>query len=82
MCECHAANVVCRIRVKYTPLRQDQVFEWRFVTHMLSVHIFKSICLYVGALLGVWGIIPFFWCLTIMSADTVCVLVGCGWGVV
>ena len=35
----------------------------------------KSICLYVGALLGVWGIIPFFVCLTIILVDTVCV----GW---
>ena len=26
------------VRVKHTPMRQDQVFEWRFVTHMLSVH--------------------------------------------
>ena len=33
----------------------------------------KSICLYVGALLGVWGIIPFFWCLTILLVCMVCV---------
>ena len=33
----------------------------------------KSICLYVGALLGVWGIIPFLWCLTILLVCMVCV---------
>ena len=34
------------------------MFEWRFVTRSV-VHM-GSKCLYVGALLGVWGIIPFF----------------------
>lgn len=33
----------------------------------------KSVCLYVGALLGVWGIIPFLWCLTILLVCMVCV---------
>ena len=55
-------------------MRQDQVFEWRFVIHVPCT-VVKVNCLYVGALLGVWGIIPFFVCLTIILVDTVCV----GW---
>jgi len=38
-----------------------------------AVHMGSNCCLYVGALLGVWGIIPLFLCLTICLADTVCV---------
>ena len=45
------------------------MFEWRFVTRSV-VHM-GSKCLYVGALLGVWGIIPLFLCLTIRLVDTV-----------
>ena len=37
----------------------SRVFEWRFVTHVVHAQL-KSNCLYVGALLGVWGIIPLF----------------------
>ena len=33
----------------------------------------EKYCLYVGALLGVWGIIPFFWCLIILLVCMVCV---------
>lgn len=46
-----------------------QVCEWRFVTHVPCT-VEKICCLYVGALLGVWGIIPFFVCLTISLVDT------------
>ena len=45
--------------------------EWRFVTRSV-VHM-GSKCLYVGALLGVWGIIPFLWCLIIWLVCMVCV---------
>ena len=39
-----------------------------------SVHVYENeCCLYVGALLGVWGIIPFLWCLTILLVCMVCV---------
>lgn len=41
----------------------------------------KSICLYVGALLGVWGIIPFLVPDHFAGVHGLCVLV-CGWGVV
>ena len=38
-----------------------------------AVHMRSKCCLYVGALLGVWGIIPFLWCLTILLVCMVCV---------
>ena len=48
------------VRVKHTPDEASRVFEWRFVTHVVHAQLKSKCCLYVGALLGVWGIIPLF----------------------
>ena len=54
-------------------MRQDQVFEWRFVTHVVHAQLNEKyvVCMLVHC--WVSGALSPFLCLTMSLADTYCV---------